>query len=135
VYLMQSRLRKNAYLTLFDGADPSVSTGVRPSTTTPLQALFSMNDPLLHQCAEGLATRHQGSIPDNTARIHALYLRALCRKPSADEEQRALTFLSQYRAALAEHPSAATEKTPAETRVWTAFARALLATNEFVYLD
>lgn len=135
VYLMQSRLRKNAYLTLFDGADPSTSTGLRSSTITPLQALFSLNDPLLHKCAEGLAARHAGDAPEDSARVHSLYLRAFCREPSADERQRALAFLAQYREALAAHPAPASENAPPETRLWTAFARSLLATNEFVYLD
>jgi hypothetical protein len=135
VYIMQSRLRKNAYLTLFDGADPSTSTGVRSSTITPLQALFSMNDPLLHKCAEGLAARHAGEAPEDAARVRSLYQGAFCREPSPGERQRALDFLAQYREALALHPNTAPENAPAEARLWTAFARSLLATNEFVYLD
>src|SRR5205823_10691977 len=57
VYLMQQRLRKNPYLALFDGADPSSSTGVRLPSTTPLQALFVMNDPLVHTVAAKFAQR------------------------------------------------------------------------------
>ena len=57
VYLMQQRLRKNPYLALFDGADPSSSTGVRLPSTTPLQALFLMNDPLAHTRAAKFAER------------------------------------------------------------------------------
>src|SRR5204863_1831280 len=57
VYLMQSRLRKHPYLALFDGADPSSSTGVRLPSTTPLQALFLMNDPFAHNVASKFAQR------------------------------------------------------------------------------
>lgn len=135
VYLMQSRLKKNAYLALFDGADPSASTGMRSSTITPLQALFSMNDPLLHKCAESFAKRLSENPLEDAERVHSLYMRAFCRAPSPGEKQRSLTFLSQYREALAAHPLPASEKTTPEAQVWSAFARSLLTTNEFVYLD
>jgi hypothetical protein len=135
VYLMQSRLRKNAYLTLFDGADPSSSTGVRSHTITPLQALFSLNDALLHKCAEGLASRHILPAADDQARVRGAYARVFAREPSRSENDRAVVFISQYREALAATKEVSTETTGQESRSWTAFARSLLATNEFLYLD
>jgi hypothetical protein len=135
VYLMQSRLRKNTYLTLFDGADPSSSTGVRSHTITPLQALFSLNDPLPHKCAEGLASRYILPADDGAARVRAAYARAFAREPSRDEQERALAFVAQYREALAAAQTSPRETTGPESGGWTAFARSLLATNEFLYLD
>jgi hypothetical protein len=135
VYLMQSRLRKNAYLTLFDGADPSSSTGVRSHTITPLQALFSLNDPVLHKCAEGLASRYILPAADDPARVRAAYARALAREPSRGELERAVSFVSQYREALATTQTAPRGTAGPESDVWNAFARSLLATNEFLYLD
>ena len=64
VYLMQQRLQKHPYLALFDGADPSSSTGVRLPSTTPLQALFLMNDPLAHAAAAKFAARVIAAAPD-----------------------------------------------------------------------
>ncbi|HND56691.1 MAG TPA: DUF1553 domain-containing protein, partial [Pirellulaceae bacterium] len=49
VFLMTQRIQRHPYLALFDGADPSTSTGARLTSTTPLQALFLLNDPLLHR--------------------------------------------------------------------------------------
>ena len=39
VYLMVQRWRKHPFLSLFDGADPNLSTSERLLTTTPTQAL------------------------------------------------------------------------------------------------
>ena len=65
---MQQRLRKNPYLALFDGADPSSCTGVRLPSTTPLQALFMMNDPLFHAAAAKFAGRLIASAGEPPAR-------------------------------------------------------------------
>src|SRR4029077_9668911 len=79
VYLMQQRLRKNPYLALFDGADPSSSTGVRLPSTTPLQALFAMNDPLAHAASAKFAARVISQSFDDPARIADAYQTALNR--------------------------------------------------------
>ena len=135
VYLMQSRLRKNAYLTLFDGADPSSSTGVRSNTITPLQALFSMNDPLIHECAQKLTLREVLPANGDPARIRAAYTRAFARAPSVDEMANAASFLSHYREALANARPSSEAHPDDESLVWASLIRSLFAANEFLYLD
>lgn len=130
VYLMQSRLRKNAYLTLFDGPDPSSSTGMRQLTTTPLQALFSMNAALMHRCGEQLFKQHLGGVSGDRARVHAAYEHALGRAPTEAEAGAALDFVATYDKALPPQAAAAGRDQP-----WPALARSLLATNEFLYID
>jgi hypothetical protein len=49
VYLMVQRQQKHPFLSLFDGADPNVSTASRFTTTTPTQALFLMNSPFVNE--------------------------------------------------------------------------------------
>jgi hypothetical protein len=61
VYVMQQRIKKQPFFAMFDGADPNASTAERPVTTTPLQALFMMNDPFAHAQAEQFASRLQRS--------------------------------------------------------------------------
>ena len=132
VYLMQQRQRKNPYLALFDGADPSSSTGVRLPSTTPLQALFLMNDPLAHNVAAKFAQRVRADAKDEPARLTLAYQFALSRSPTAEEQQECAEFLQRYRARLS------TLKTPAnqlESLTWSAFSRALLSGNEFVFVD
>ncbi len=130
VYLMQSRLRKNPYLTLFDGADPSSSTGIRRPTTTPLQSLFSMNAPLMHECAEAFVLHRLGGTADENSKLRAAYGNALGRAPTPTEEKDAREFLEAYQKALVP-----TDPTGAQGKAWSALARSLLATNEFLYID
>ncbi len=132
VYLMQQRLRKNTYLALFDGADPSSSTGVRLPSTTPLQALFMMNDPLAHHVAKKFAERVVVGAADESGRLGLAYQLALNRAPTLDEHKDCVEFLQKYRARLT------TLKTPVpqvELQTWASFSRALLSGNEFVFVD
>lgn len=132
VYLMQQRLRRNPYLALFDGADPSSSTGVRLPSTTPLQALFLMNDPLVHGAAAKFARGVMASASDERARVAHAYELALNRPALPEEQEECAQFLRKYRDTLK------TLNTPAdqvEIAAWTALSRALLSSNEFVYVD
>lgn len=158
VYLMQARLRKNAYLALFDGADPSASTGQRSASITPLQALFALNDSLVHRCSEAFAAKWTAT-GEFDARIQAAYHAAYGRAPGSGEVSRARDFIKEYREALAlaqppkqakplVRPQETNSKNPlddldlgpqgpdlSEKMAWSAFARALLAANEFLYID
>lgn len=132
LYLMQQRLKKHPYLALFDGADPSSSTAARLPSTTPLQALFVMNDPLAHAESAKFASRVSGLAADEPARISAAYQIAWNRLPTPDEQQQCTDFLKQYRDTLAEL------KTPPdqmELKAWSALARVLVSSNEFVFVD
>jgi Protein of unknown function (DUF1549)/Protein of unknown function (DUF1553)/Planctomycete cytochrome C len=68
VYLMTQRIQRHPYLAIFDGADPSASTPRRLTSTTPLQALFLLNDPLVHDQAGKFANRLLSERADDTAR-------------------------------------------------------------------
>lgn len=132
VYLMQQRLRKNPYLALFDGADPSSSTGMRLPSTTPLQALFWMNGSLAHGAAEAFARRVIATPAEESSRIEQAYQFAFARMPSSEERAQCAAFLQTYRAKLQE------SKTPVdkvEPQAWTALARAILSSNEFLFID
>jgi len=132
VYLMQQRIRKNQYLALFDGADPSSSTGARLPSTTPLQALFLMNDPLAHRAATKFAERMIAAGSDEASRIQFAYKVALSRPADSDELKSCVDFLRNYRGKLT------TLKTPVnqiEQNAWAALARAILSSNEFVFVD
>jgi len=132
VYLMQQRLRKNPYLALFDGADPSSSTGVRLPSTTPLQALFLMNDPLAHNAATKFALRVIASSTDESGRLTFAYQNAVNRAPTSEELHHCGEFLTRYRDRLT---ALKTPTNQVEVQTWTAFARALMSANEFVFLD
>jgi hypothetical protein len=132
VYLMQQRLRRHPYLALFDGADPSSSTGARLPSTTPLQALFMLNDPLAHAAATKFAARVTAGAADDPARLTLAYRLALGRTPTDDERKECTAFLRTYRNRLAALGTPADQR---ETQTWAAFARALLSANEFIFVD
>jgi hypothetical protein len=132
IYLMQQRLKKNRYLALFDGADPSSSTGVRLPSTTPLQALFLMNDPLAHGAAEKFADRVLAAASDDAGRLHNAFRIALVREPTSEEVAECRAFLTQYRERLAALKTAPPQLDKA---TWSAFARAFLSGNELIYID
>ncbi len=120
VYLMVQRIKRHPFLGLFDGADPSSSTGQRDSTTVPTQALFFLNDPFVHASSLRLADRLL-ALPEG-ARLDEAHRRCLGRRPTQRERDVARRFLDGA--------------TGDERRQrWAGWVRVLLASNEFVYVD
>lgn len=129
VYLISLRNRRHPFLGLFDGADPNASTPQRQETTVPTQALYFLNDPFFHQQSEKLATRIL-ELPDDEARLVTLYQLVLQRLPSARDRSIANAFIKPY----AESLTIVVDTDRAKV-AWSAFARIVLASNEFLYLD
>jgi hypothetical protein len=131
VYLMQQRIKKNPFLELFDGADTNATTGERPVSTTPLQALFMMNDPFAHAEAERFAVRIE-KVTDETKRIELAYRLAFGRSASRDEVEEGEDYLKECAAAMKG------TKVPTEEQSRAALAsycRVLLSSNEFIFVD
>ena len=124
VYQMQQRLRRHPFLELFDGADPNSSTALRQISTTPLQSLFVMNDPFLHERAAQFAARLSRERPDDASRIERAFQILYARPPQADETAMGINYLAQLAA-----------KNIGPEQAWQSLSRALLAANEFIYLD
>jgi hypothetical protein len=132
VYLMQQRIKKHPYLELFDGADPNSSTPRRVINTTPLQALFMMNDAFAHERAANFGRRIRQAAKDDEERLTAAYQLALARPPTRDELQLGKAYLQEYQAKLATKNVSDHDQ---RVFAWASFARALLSNNEFVYID
>ncbi len=130
VYLITLRNRRHPFLGLFDGADPNSTTPERQETTVPTQALFFLNDPFFHRQAERLAERVLAAGPSDGARLDALDRLVFQRSPTVADRQLACAFLTRYAQALGDLPPP--ERTLA---AWSALARVVLASNEFLYLD
>jgi mono/diheme cytochrome c family protein len=128
VYLVQVRNRRHPFLGLFDGADPNASTPQRQSTTVPTQALYFLNDPFFHAQAEKLAGRVLAK--PEAERVRELFRIALQRAPSDRDQAFTVKFLARYRAALGNKPEA--ELVLAS---WSALARVVLASNEYLYVE
>jgi hypothetical protein len=131
VYLMTQRIQRHPYLALFDGADPNASTAVRITSTTPLQALYLMNDPFIHEQARRFAVRLTADSCRDEERIDRAYLLAYGRLASCEERTAGMDFLSRVRERLRQ-VGHSPERDRAEA--WESFCRAILLANEFMYV-
>ena len=132
VYQIQQRLRRRRLLEVFDGADPNVTTPDRPLSTTAIQALYLMNDPLVHDRARDLAGRVSAASEDDGARVDLAYRLAFGRPAGAAEVADARAYLAD---AL---PALAAAGLPADARPRAALdslMRVLLSSNEFLFVD
>ncbi len=132
VYLMQQRIRAHPQLSIFDGADTNAAIGERVPSTTPLQALFMMNDPFVHKQADLFAVRVGMAYADDAKRIEYAYRLAFGRKPTAAELANGLAYLRDVRADLTEI------NTPDEAQTRAALAsylRVLMSSSEFIFVD
>jgi hypothetical protein len=132
VYLMTQRIQRHPYLALFDGADPNASTAVRVTSTTPLQALYLLNDPFVHEQARRFAARLLAERSDEGGRIERAYLLAFGRPVTAEELSAGMEYLARVREKLR---AAGTPRERQEIAAWESCARALLLANELVYVE
>ena len=117
IYARVSRLQLDPMLALFDFPDPNLHSPGRTETTTALQKLFVMNNPLFVEQARRLAKRIEKETPDkdSAAQIHQAYAILFGRPPQKEELSLGQKFLTNGKL----HD----------------YAQALLASNEFAWLD
>jgi hypothetical protein len=127
---MQQRIKKHPFLAAFDGPDANASTAERAVTITPLQALFALNDPFAHEQAEAFARRLRLAGRDDRDRINLAYQLAFGRLARPEDIRDSLNYLNRIRWALRTQPPPDPEQT-----CWSSFSRALLGSNEFLFLD
>ncbi len=132
VYVMQQRIKKHPFFALFDGADTNATTADRLISTTPVQALFLMNNVFVFQEGEHLAARLESSAPELRARIDRAHRLVFARTATADELNTAEAYILEYQEKLrtttmpsGEYPRAAL----------ASYARVLLSSDEFMFVD
>lgn len=135
VYLMTQRIRKHPFLALFDGAEPNASTPERVATTTPIQALFALNDPFVHARALALARRLQAASPAAGDRIERAYRLCLGRPAAPAELREGAAFLQSAAAALRDGKASAPSSVEVELQSLAALVRVLLGSNAFFHVD
>ena len=110
-----------ALLDVFDCPDPSAAAPRRSVTTTPLQKLYSLNNPFVIDQARALAERIESRVEEGSARISFVYQLLFLREPTEEERDLAEAFLED-------------DRIESGTR-WLLYAQALLSSNELAYLD
>jgi hypothetical protein len=128
LYIRRMRNQPSAFLANFDAPNGYAPVCRRAESTTPLQALNLLNDPVFAEAARALAMQ--------TRSVDGLFERVLGRAPSAGEKQDMESALERERELLAQRPDAVRQLAPIdvqlETAVWTTAASILLNTDEFI---
>jgi hypothetical protein len=132
-YAAISRHDLSWMLRLFDFPDPNITSGGRTLTTVPLQQLFVLNSDFMLTNARAVAARLQtasGSDQDDSERIRQAYLLLYGRTPGQREVELGLAYLQSPEPGKAGGKSA--HDTPNR---WERYTQALLASNEFLFID
>lgn len=120
----------------FDFASPDAHSPKRAVTTVPQQGLFALNSLMVLDLADelgknALAAKQSGDANSSTelegSRSSVIYLfeRVLLRLPSEQELESSLNYVQ----------SIASEAERQQVACWSQLAQALLATNEFCFID
>jgi hypothetical protein len=128
VYAKVSRYRLDNFLQVFDFPNPSFTAEQRFSTNVPLQRLFFMNSTFVYRQAESFAKRvyDQGN---DEARIRKAYLLLYGRAPADAEMKAGIEFL------LAHPDAPGSEIAGQPSTGWKEYARVLLSSNEFEFVN
>ncbi len=133
LYLPVVRSALYSVFQVFDFAEPSVPSGQRQVTNIASQALFIMNSKIVKDQSESLAKMLLApGTADVQQRIQQLYLQVLGRTADLQELASCLAHLEKYSAALEENGIKGADQ---QLQSWQSLCRALLASNEFIYLD
>ena len=125
VYGLVKRRELADILRLNDFPDPVAHSPTREPTTTPLQQLFTLNNPLLRKRSEALADRILRQAPStDVERLDMLYAVAFSRPAESMEREAGLRYLAAMK-----------QRGLAESESWTRLAQSLLASNEFLFVD
>lgn len=132
LYTFHYRITPNPSMKVFDAANGLLPCTRRPRTNTPLQALTLLNDPNFHEMAQALARRVEPSADP----IREAMQLTVSRPPTARERERLQRLYSVELDAFRTKPEEAValagkDATP-QLAAWTAIARVLLNTDEFI---
>ncbi|MEZ6035721.1 MAG: DUF1553 domain-containing protein [Planctomycetaceae bacterium] len=116
IYMTKVRLEKESVFGVFDCPDAATSVPKRSRSTTPLQAFNLFNSPFMLQQAQLFAERLQRDCGEDQSRqIERAFWLCYSRAPDAAEVQEAVDFI--------------------RLEGMAAFCRALLNSNEFVFIE
>jgi hypothetical protein len=132
VYVMQQRIRKHPFFAVFDGADSNASTAERAVSTTPLQALFFMNDRLAHEEAERFSELLLRDYPEVLQRTKALYTVTFNRAPRREEINEVQQYLGRF---YDKATALGVKKDQQERMAWASLVRAVFGSNELMFVD
>ena len=126
VYLPLRRSNLPGILNLFDFGDATTHNELRSQTNVAPQALFMMNSGFAGQRAKALAERLAREGGSDREKVVRGWLLVLGRPPSAAQAGEALQYVNRFPTAEAGAGRGA--------MAWTSFCKALMASNDFLYV-
>jgi hypothetical protein len=121
LYGFIDRLNLSSLYRTFDFPDPNATSPKRDETTIAPQALFWLNHPFPRQAAARVLEQTDVKSNDSTeTRVRSIYRLLFGREPDDDEQRLARDFLQDR---------------PLSDGRWNNYVRALLLSNEFVFVD
>jgi hypothetical protein len=132
VYLMQQRLKKHPFFEIFDGADTNATTDSRGQSVTPVQALFLMNSPFMHEQSDRFAGRVEPASATLRGQIDYAFRLAYGRAPRLDEIREAQDYLRRTRLEL---QASGAPLTQLDQKALASYLRVVMSSNEFLYVD
>jgi hypothetical protein len=123
VYAKIHRREVSKMLQLHDFPDPNLHSEQRSETTTALQGLYLLNSPLLNELGKALSERLAREVPDDpVARIKSAHRLLFGRDATDDEIRLALDYMNG-------------SSDGGAGAAWVQYCHALLASNEFQFVD
>jgi hypothetical protein len=141
LYTFWKRTCPPPFMSVFDAPDRVACAVRRSATNTPLQALATLNDEQLLECAKRLAARTLGEVSSDRERLIRLFRRATGRRPGPADlqtlERGLTTLLARYRSASADATAllAAGSSAPHTDFENTELAAWMLMANTVMNLD
>jgi len=140
LYLSMLRNKPAAFLANFDQPNGYSPVCRRNHSTTPLQALNLLNDPVFVRAAQALALRVMREQAEFEPRLEEAFLLTLSRPPTSAEAKDLRAYYDQQVALLERNPGAQEAIVPAqlapahqlEAAAWSGVASVLLNTEEFI---
>jgi Protein of unknown function (DUF1549)/Protein of unknown function (DUF1553)/Planctomycete cytochrome C len=144
MYTMFYRSAPYPMLSTFDTPDFQSVCTRRVRSNTPLQALTMANDESMFELAQGLAMRvlaESTTEQSDPSRLDQLMLLSVSRRPNEKESQSLTKYLTRQRQLFSSDSQAATsiagpkdklDIPESELAAWTAVARAVMNTDEFI---
>ena len=137
IYTFHKRTAPFAFTTTFDGPTGEACLARRDVSTSPLQALTLLNDPMVMEIARALGALAAAAGPTDEARLDLLCKRLVSRPAAAEERELLLARLADWRRRIASGAIdaaavAGAGDAAAERAAWTLVARALCNLDETV---
>lgn len=135
VYAFVNRDIISSLASTFDGANSSSCTAKRSETNVPQQTLFALNSEFIQDRAVALASQQEIlSAKTEAERVQWLYRRIFSRNPESQEVEIALRYVHSQDRGHSQDQGQSPDQKPT-TDPWHRLAHALLAANEFVFVD